>query len=252
MEADHNEEQDTMREGATQSRRTPPYISYSTFKTVLSNFKSHDIPPKIDKSVFPTLSFGVQNQVMLALRALDLIDDDRVPTPFLEALVQAHETDAYASELNALLRHAYPYVFDLDLMTATPSMFADAFKNNTSAKEDVLRKCRTFFLNAARDANVPMGTRLEKASFPRARSNGPKKSRRTKPKGNQSTTDLETLDQQQGSATKGPLVDKLLEKFPEFDPSWPDEIKKQWFEGFERFMSGAGVSKDDQKKGDAE
>jgi hypothetical protein len=31
--------------------------------------------------------------------------------------------------------------------------------------------------------------------------------------------------------------EKLLSKFPEFDPLWPEPIKTKWFECFERFMS---------------
>jgi hypothetical protein len=32
---------------------------------------------------------------------------------------------------------------------------------------------------------------------------------------------------------------KLLEKFPSFDPTWTDEIKTKWFEGFQQFMAHA-------------
>jgi hypothetical protein len=28
----------------------------------------------------------------------------------------------------------------------------------------------------------------------------------------------------------------LLSKFPSFDPSWPDEVKSKWFDGFHRLM----------------
>ena len=32
---------------------------------------------------------------------------------------------------------------------------------------------------------------------------------------------------------------KLLDKFPELDPSWPDDIKAKWFASFEQFMKAA-------------
>jgi hypothetical protein len=35
-----------------------------------------------------------------------------------------------------------------------------------------------------------------------------------------------------------PLINQLLGKFPSFDPGWPDDIKKKWFEGFDRLMKG--------------
>ena len=32
----------------------------------------------------------------------------------------------------------------------------------------------------------------------------------------------------------------LLTKFPTFDPSWPDEIKSKWFDGFAAFKKELG------------
>jgi len=32
------------------------------------------------------------------------------------------------------------------------------------------------------------------------------------------------------------MASQLLEKFPTFDPTWPDEIKAKWFEGYERLL----------------
>ena len=29
----------------------------------------------------------------------------------------------------------------------------------------------------------------------------------------------------------------LLSKFPSFDPSWPDDVKAKWFEGFDRLLN---------------
>ncbi len=69
------------------------------------------------------------------------------PTDQMQALVDAYETPGFEAALLDRLKATYPYVFSLDLMTATPTMLADAFKV-TGAKEDVLRKCRTFFLHA--------------------------------------------------------------------------------------------------------
>lgn len=220
------------------TRRTPPYISYTTFRNVLGNFREIGIPPSIDKSAFPTLSGGVQSQVLLALRSLGLIDGEDKPTVRLQEIVAAFETDAYADALEVILRDVYPYIFKLDLMTATPGMFAEAFKNNLTAKEEVLRKCRTFFLNAAKDTEIKIGERIEKASFPRRRTSSSRKSR-TKNGGDKDNTPPDPSDRQPPSS--GSVVEKLLTKFPDFDPEWPDEIKKKWFEGFERFMSGAGV-----------
>jgi hypothetical protein len=35
------------------------------------------------------------------------------------------------------------------------------------------------------------------------------------------------------------VLGQLLEKFPDFDPNWPDPIKEKWFAGFDQFMKKA-------------
>jgi hypothetical protein len=160
--------------------RTPPYIAYKTLLTLLQEFKVNGLPPQIDRSVLTRFAGGLQGQIMLALRSLDLMDEHKRPTPKLAALVEAYETPAFKDELRPIIEATYPTVLKLDLMTATPSMFADAFKNSTDAKEDVLRKCRTFFLHAAKDIGIPIGPRIEKAKFPRRNGSAARKPRAPK------------------------------------------------------------------------
>lgn len=154
---------------------TPPYIAYKTFQTLLGDFKEHGLPPQIDRSVMTRFSGGVQSQLKIALRALEYIDEQDKPTAQFKELVDAFGTDNYSTRLKELIDRTYPYVLKLDLMTATPSMFAAAFSNATDAKEDSLRKCRAFFLAVAKDAGVPIGNRIETAKFPRSRSSSPRK-----------------------------------------------------------------------------
>lgn len=219
--------------------RLPPYISYKTFLTLLEELKT-SMPPQIDRSVLRRFSGGMQNQVTHALKALSLIDDARIPRPMLKTLVDTLGTEEFKRHFRDVMQATYPYVFELDLMSATPTMFADKFKEATGAKEDMLRKCRTFFLHAAKEVGIPLGPRIDQGTFPRARSNGPK---RTRSAGKAKTG--EQVADPTPKQNPGTVVDKLLSKFPEFDPAWPDDIKKQWFDGFQRFMSGAGIKKSD-------
>lgn len=112
---------------------------------------------------------------MIALRALDFIDDNNCPTPIFNDIVVAFGTDQYGAEVRKMVERTYPYVLRLDLTTATPSMFAQSFSDATSAREDSLRKCRAFFLAAAKDAGIEIGTRIENAKYPRNRSSAPRK-----------------------------------------------------------------------------
>jgi hypothetical protein len=191
--------------GDGHASRTPPYISFATLLTFLKALKTDGVPPQIDKSVLSKLSGGVQGQMKLALRSLGLMEGDK-PTDQMQALVDAYETPGFEAALRERLKATYPYVFALDLMTATPTMLADAFKV-TGAKEDVLRKCRTFFLHAAKAAGVPLGTRIATGSVPRTPNGGARK----KPK----TAKLKEPGQEQAATARqehaAPISDKALE-----------------------------------------
>ena len=171
--------------------RIPPYISFQTLLTFFAELKANGLPPQIDGSVLRKFSGGVQSQLKMAIRALGLVDGAK-PTTALEVIVDAYETPHFEGLLLEILKSTYPYVFDLDLMTATPTMFADAFKV-TGAKEDVSRKCRTFFLHAAKRAGVPLGQRILTGTTTRA---APAAGLRRKPKAKTSSEGVasETLE----------------------------------------------------------
>jgi len=227
--------QDTAQE-ASADVRTPPYIAFQTLLTFLKAMKTDGLPPQIDKSVLSKLSYGVQGQLKIALRVLGLMDTGDKPTPALEAMVNAFDTPAFEPLLLERLKATYPYVFALDLIQATPTMFAEAFKV-TGAKEDVLRKCRTFFLFAAKRAGVPLGPRLSNGSVTRTPSSTGARRRRV-PKGNAETSQTQHNDENVGSD----VMAQLLAKFPEFDPAWSEDLKAKWFTGFGQFMKSATKS----------
>lgn len=146
--------------------KTPPYVAFRTFTTLIEDLKEHGLPTQIDRSVLRRFSGGVGSQLVSAMKALRLIDDDNRPTDALVPLVEAAGTDAYKDAVRVMLVEGYPYLRNLDLQIATPAQFAEAFKA-TGAKEDVLRKSRTFYLHAAAFAGVTIGSRLLAGSAPR-------------------------------------------------------------------------------------
>jgi hypothetical protein len=227
--ADDEQTAETASSGAF---RTPPYISFATFMTFLKELKTNGLPPQIDKSVMAKMSFGQQNQMKMAFKSLGLMEGDK-PRPRLARLVDAYDTPAFDGQMLEIMRETYPYVFDLDLMEATPTMFADAFKV-TGAKEDVLRKCRTFFLHAAKKVGLPLGQRLQTGTVPRG-SNGPRRKPRKKV---DTPADIPPANTSKGNAG---ILGQLLGKFPDFDPAWPDPIKEKWFAGFDQFMKKAAT-----------
>lgn len=183
----------------------PPYIPFPTFETLLKQLKQDGLPPQIDKSVLAKFAGGTQSQLKVALRAMGLMEDNR-PTDDLALLVEALDTPDFEPLLKSLLERTYPYVFALDLMTATPTMFAEAFKA-TGAKEDVSRKCRTFFLHAAKRAGVPLGNRILSGSVPRSSNGAKRRPRKAKEQDEQGAQTPTTTPTQ----TTTTITDKALE-----------------------------------------
>lgn len=150
------------------STRTPPYTSYRTFTTFIQDLREHGVPSRIDRSVLTRFSGVVGTQLMHALRFLGLIEDDGRPTQRLKALVNAHVAGRWPETLLELLRQEYAPMFAIDLETATPSHFNEAFRKAFPAADAVVQKCVTFFLYAANDAGVKISGRVLKGRKPRS------------------------------------------------------------------------------------
>jgi Family of unknown function (DUF5343) len=152
----------------TRSSGTPPYTSYRTFKTFIKDLHEHGVPSRIDRSVLTRFSGVVGTQLMHALRFLGLIEDDGRPTERLKGLVKAHGTGSWSQRLLELLGQEYAPMFAIDLETATPSHFNEAFRKAFPAADAVVQKCVTFFLYAANDAGVRISGRVLKGRKPRS------------------------------------------------------------------------------------
>src|SRR5271170_7452404 len=152
----------------TRSSGTPPYTSYRTFKTFIEDLHEHGVPSRIDRSVLTGFSGIVGTQLMHALRFLGLVEDDGRPTERLKELVKAHATGRWDETLLETLGQEYAQMFAIDLETATPSHFNEAFRRSFPAADAVVQKCVTFFLYAANDAGVKISGRVLKGRKPRS------------------------------------------------------------------------------------
>jgi hypothetical protein len=150
------------------SVRTPPYTSYRTFKTFLQDLREQGVPSRIDRSVLTRFSGVVGSQLLHALRFLGLIAEDGRPAQRLTELVNAYGAADWPGKLRELLRQEYAPIFAIDLGTATPSHFNEAFRKAFPAADAVVQKCVTFFLYAANDAGVTISARVLKGRKPRS------------------------------------------------------------------------------------
>ena len=78
----------------------------------------------------------------------------------------------------------------------------------------------------------------------RAKPSGPRKSRKNRNGGllgEPSPAELPAIPPMRPQKT---MREMLLEKFPEFDPEWSEEIQAKWFTGFEKLMKSTGEDKE--------
>jgi hypothetical protein len=226
---------------------TPPYIPFRTFKTFLQDLDEHGIPGRVDNSALKRFSGGVARQLKTGLRFLHLIDGSDHPTDDLRALSGAFGREGWPDALAGLLRSHYsPVLTRIDLEHATQGQLRDAFKAGfgANANDDVLRKSELFFLQAAQEAQIPISKRIPVVTRQRSGSGGARRRSSGQPDTANSDekrikrTPRASSQQRQSNPTlpRPTLEAQLLDKFPEFDPAWPNELKAQWFEGFKTLM----------------
>lgn len=218
----------------------PPYAPYRSFRNYCESLKQ-GIPSQIDRSVMRNMSGALQSQLTATLRYLGLINGTGQPTDRLSRLVNSEGRERQ-TVLQDIAKAAYPYLFrerEFDLKTATPKMLADKFAD-LNASGATVGKCISFFIALAKEAEIPLAPHLLVM-----RGNRTSKPRRTKPDQipptptpNANGTPLAT------DLTSMPWNQLLLSKFPSFDPSWSDEVKSKWFDGFHRLMRQGLEAKD--------
>lgn len=146
----------TIEQDDGKSSAAPPYIAFQTLKTLAGSMKENGVPARIDRSVLRNFSGAVGGQLLTALKFLGLTEPNGTPTDELRALVEAHGTDTWQAVLGATIEAAYDPLFELDLRQASPAQFMERFRQAYPGKDETLRKCMTFFLNAAREADTPI------------------------------------------------------------------------------------------------
>jgi len=213
--------------------RAPVYVPYATLVTALDSLATHGIPSsgKIDKSLF-AMSGAVRSQLLLALRYLELIDDKGYATPSLKPLVEA-TGDERKSLLRKIIEVKYAGVIAKGLETISAGQLEEAFRELNVDGSTLVRAIR-FFVKVCQEVGIPISQRVT-GKLRTTSANGRRPRRPTPVSGKRH--DTSTADQNPVVVpVSGGWEDKLLDKFPAFDPAWPDDLKAKWFEGFDRLM----------------
>ena len=224
----------------------PPYVPYRTFQTFLEFLLDEGIPERIDKSVWgPRFSGSSGTQLMTTLKVLELVDSEAHPSDELEQLVHG-EGEQRRALLRRILQRFYTPVFELDLTRASKGQFHEAFRS-FGTKEGVLTKCEAFFIRAAQAAGIELSKRILAGRHGASRSRAtvaPARSRAVTaqavaPEQNVIPAQTETLVTAQAAELE--LADRILAKYPDFDPAWDPAVQAKWLEGMTRLYEGLSV-----------
>jgi hypothetical protein len=229
---------------------TPPYASFTSFQNFLDHLRDHPpLPPRIDKSVMGHLNYGTQQALLSCLRSLALIHGEDAPTDRLEKLVLAKDNQR-APIMLTTIKEGYPYFWNgtFDLTRATADQFTEKIRNEGKVGGSTVDKALSFFMAAATAAGLKLSPHLTKRKAgkagrtAKAKTNGtppPASAKRGRPKGTKNSLKPRRTDED--GETDLPMVNQLLDKFPDFDPKWDQKLQEKWFEGFTRLMNSAGL-----------
>jgi hypothetical protein len=216
-------------------KHLPPYVSYRTFYNFIERLQQH-IPSRIDRSYWGELLSGSNGtQLMAALRFLYLIDINGKPMEMLKRLVEA-KGEQRTRILHDIADDAYGFVLksSLDLGSATYAQLVEVFHNTFQLTDDVSRKCVKFFIALAADAGLKVSPFITRKTRSTHSGTGTKAS--AKKPVIRTNQNLIIPQQKDEIPNTNSWHGMLLSKFPNFDPSWPDEIKLKWFSAFDEML----------------
>lgn len=223
-----------------------PYSPSTAIMGVVERYRDRGLPTPITADVLTKaglVSDSLMARTLYSLQILDLIDAAGNPTDTLEGIRRAPAGE-YKARLNEWLTHTYADVLAyVDPATADENAVHDAFRlYNPSGQRG---RMVTLFMGLCRAAGLapdkPVGAG---AGTPRKKIAIALKKPRTEKTLDTATTSgaangARTNDQDRKDDQKPPATDfraTLLAKFPDFDPSWNDDLKKAWFADFDQFM----------------
>ncbi|HOO51321.1 MAG TPA: hypothetical protein PLU81_15740 [Deltaproteobacteria bacterium] len=233
-----------MSEQVETKREVPPYVPYKTFKNFLDSMKVA-LPDRIDRSLMRSMSGSLQRQLIAALEYMKLIQPiTGATTEKLDKLVKSEGAER-KQILKDIIKTSYPLLFreGFNLNAATTQQLVEIFADY-GISGDTTRKCMAFFMYACDDAGIAISPHVKRTPGPKA--GAPRLRKKSNSVGKPVVDPDDEADDpgsESGSSGSGSLPGanswemELLSKFPSFDPSWPDDVKAKWFDGFKELMA---------------
>lgn len=146
-----------------QSVSHPPYMSFKSFRGLLDEMGDRGVPARVDRSFLQHKSGSIQSQLLTGLRALGLIDEDKVPADRLR--VMAEQPDERPQVLREIVEEYYAR--PLGMQQGTRQQLEEWFRSEGLSGATV-DKGIAFFVQAADFAGLEIS--------PHFRAQGPKRS----------------------------------------------------------------------------
>lgn len=134
----------------------PPYLPFTTLWNFVGELAAHPLPPAIDRSLMGTKSGSDQVNLLATLRTFGMIDDDHKVQPAFVEFAVADE-NARKKYLRLLVEKYYADALAVSSQNGTEQQLHECFRDKYGADgADTRRKAVTFFLHAARRAEIPL------------------------------------------------------------------------------------------------
>ena len=141
-------------------RRLAPYVPAATLRSFLEHIRWVTTPKKVDKRLLDDYAIPKPNKSALlsALKFLDLIENDGIPTPAFRHLQSSG--DEFRSNLEQVVRKAYADLFiHLDALGSDRERIRNYFATNYSPA--TAKKATILFIDLCKEAGLPTGEEPE-------------------------------------------------------------------------------------------
>ena len=160
MAESNTQERQLSSSGAPQ-QLTAPYVPFKTFLTAIEVLEQGR-PPRLDRSVWPTLAGTTQGALLVAFRFLGLVRSDGAVTGELSELVAAKEAGR-KPVLATILVRSYSALQPLAEQTASFQMLQNSMREHGGVQGGTLDKAIRFYLEASLFTGLKQSPLWEKA-----------------------------------------------------------------------------------------
>lgn len=141
---------------------TVPFGSFATFWNYVTGLTGSELPTHFDRSLLVGKSGTDQKVILAGLKFFDLIDSsDNKIDPGLAALADAAPEERNRI-LESLLQTKYTDAFGVSEANGSPQQLHESFEQSFGVTGDTRRKAATFFLHAAKQAEISVSPNFTK------------------------------------------------------------------------------------------